>query len=142
MRAPQRFRTASPVVLAVLLPLIVLSLVVAQLLVLAASPAQALPQGPHAGAEVPFVKAVGAAAQHETAGSRECDPPGTVSGAPRGRDRHRAGARAPLSPAAARPSCATGQAGTRPGAGSGPSSSRPARPDTAHTPAALQVFRC
>jgi hypothetical protein len=86
----------------------------------------------------PGNKLSGKAARAETSGKRHCNHVGDPTGPLRTRDRHRAVDFAPEGPE--RPLAAQQQAATpeRVAAGEFPLS----RPSTAHTPAALQVFRC
>ncbi|MFJ8691665.1 hypothetical protein [Streptomyces roseolilacinus] len=141
MRSSKPARTAPSAVLALLvLPLAVLSLVLVQALV-PATPAQTRATGPYTGAEAPRAHAP-ATGQQASAGTRECEQPGAaVSGTARGRDRHRAGVHALLSPTVLRPSCAAEAQEDRLRAGPAPLPHRE-RPRTTPTQAALQVFRC
>ncbi|MGW0335958.1 hypothetical protein ACWD0J_29560 [Streptomyces sp. NPDC003011] len=85
----------------------------------------------------PGFKLPGKALRDETAAQRHCDPAGDPTGPLRTRDRHRAVDVAPEGPE--RPTQAPDpSAAPHPV----PSAPRLSRPPTAHSPAALQVFRC
>ncbi|MFV2120165.1 hypothetical protein ACE14D_17685 [Streptomyces sp. Act-28] len=141
MRPSRSARTAlSSVLASLILPLAVLVLVVVQTLVLAA-PAQTRTASSHAGAATPRLH-VPATEQQASVGSRECEQSGaSVSSAPRGRDRHRAGVHAPFSQTAVRPLSTAESSRDHLQAGPSPLPRR-VRPHTTPTQADLQVFRC
>ncbi|MFE9439819.1 hypothetical protein ACFYO2_12520 [Streptomyces sp. NPDC006602] len=86
----------------------------------------------------PGTKLSGKALRDESVTHRQCDPAEDPTGPLRTRDRHRAVDFAPEGPERPRP--AQDQAAApKPVA---PGAFRLSRPSTAHSPAALQVFRC
>lgn len=87
---------------------------------------------------LPGIKPSGAAQRGETMTHRHCDHSGDPTGPLRNRDRQRAVDVAPEGPE--RPLLAQDPAADHPPATPWPP--RTSRPATAHTPAALQVFRC
>ncbi|URM88847.1 hypothetical protein LUW75_01120 [Streptomyces sp. MRC013] len=141
MRSPKPAGTAPSAVLALLvLPLVALALAVVQTSALAAA-VRARAAAPHPAAQSPLVHAP-AAGRQTSVGAKECEQSGpAVNGAPRGRDRHRAGTRAPLPPTAAHPSRTADPPGGLPRAGPLVRSGREG-PRAAPTLADLQVFRC
>ncbi|WP_217236192.1 hypothetical protein [Streptomyces sp. AC555_RSS877] len=86
----------------------------------------------------PGTKPSGKALRDESATHRQCDPAGDPTGPLRSRDRHRAVDFAPEGPE--RPLLAQDPAAVR--TSGVPGAFRLSRPSTAHSPAALQVFRC
>ncbi|MFD3497333.1 hypothetical protein ACFWWT_01350 [Streptomyces sp. NPDC058676] len=83
-------------------------------------------------------KPYGKALRDESATHRQCDPAGDPTGPLRSRDRHRAVDFAPAGPE--RPLLAQDPAAVRTSVV--PGAFRLSRSSTAHSPAALQVFRC
>jgi hypothetical protein len=86
----------------------------------------------------PGIKPSGKPLRDETATHRHCDPAGDPTGPLRTRDRHRAADLTPERPEHAALTQDPAEAGTQVPAGAFQQS----RPPTAHSPAALQVFRC
>ncbi|NUP20370.1 MAG: hypothetical protein HOZ81_30655 [Streptomyces sp.] len=90
----------------------------------------------------PGIKPSGKALRDETLTSRHCEPSGhgDPTGPLRTRDRHRVADSGPMAPY--RPLITQDPASAHEPATAGAAHERPSRPTAAHTPAALQVFRC
>ena len=86
----------------------------------------------------PGINLSGKALRDKTITFRHCDHPGDPTGPLRTRDRHRAADVTPEDPE--RPLSAQDPAAEHPPVP--PRAPRTSRPSTAHSPAALQVFRC